>query len=382
MPRSYDAITEGSLAWIWGRCDARAQHGSHLRRTVARFMRVMTRNLFLGADLTPAYRALAAPDALTALPGRGGGHLQPGRAAGRGAAHGLRDARRRPRRRDRAGAAGPDRAAGGGACGGSATPSPPTTSSCWRPSWSGAGCAIAASPATVNGDVALPSAAGILVGLSDREAILAREDAELTLANVQSAGFATMLPVQTPQGAVGLARGWMSVDATLRGTTVRFISTHLEVSGTPAAAAVQLAPGRRAARRAGRHQPARRHARRLQRPSRAPDLRRAAGGRLRRRVDPRQPGRPRRASPAATRERLDDPADTLRARIDLILTRGAIAATEAFLVGAEPATSRAAGCGPPTTRGSWRRSDRSDLYPRWRCGSRSSPLTRGATPEE
>jgi endonuclease/exonuclease/phosphatase family metal-dependent hydrolase len=40
------------------------------------------------------------------------------------------------------------------------------------------------------------------------------------------------------------------------------------------------------------------------------------------------------------RERLDDPADTLRARIDLILTRGAIAATEAFLVGHRPADVR------------------------------------------
>jgi endonuclease/exonuclease/phosphatase family metal-dependent hydrolase len=40
------------------------------------------------------------------------------------------------------------------------------------------------------------------------------------------------------------------------------------------------------------------------------------------------------------RERLDDPADTLRARIDLILTRGEIAATEAFLVGHAPADLR------------------------------------------
>ena len=37
------------------------------------------------------------------------------------------------------------------------------------------------------------------------------------------------------------------------------------------------------------------------------------------------------------RERLDDPTDRLRARIDLVLTRGPIAATEAFLVGQAPA---------------------------------------------
>ena len=39
------------------------------------------------------------------------------------------------------------------------------------------------------------------------------------------------------------------------------------------------------------------------------------------------------------RERLDDPGDTLRTRIDLILTRGAIAATEAFWSATAP-------CGP------------------------------------
>ena len=37
------------------------------------------------------------------------------------------------------------------------------------------------------------------------------------------------------------------------------------------------------------------------------------------------------------RDPLDDPADALRARIDLILTRGEIAATEAFVVGDAPA---------------------------------------------
>jgi endonuclease/exonuclease/phosphatase family metal-dependent hydrolase len=40
------------------------------------------------------------------------------------------------------------------------------------------------------------------------------------------------------------------------------------------------------------------------------------------------------------RELLDDPADALRARIDLILTRGNLVATEAFLVGHAPTDVR------------------------------------------
>ena len=343
-------------------------------------MRVMTRNLFLGADLTPAYRALASSDALTALPAAVAAIFNPGEPPGvvqrtdfATRAVGLADEIERTQ---------PDLIG-------------LQEAAVWR-----VGDTVAADhlelleaelerrglryrrvAATVNGDVALPSAAGILVGLSDREAILAREDPELTLANVRSAGFTAMLPVQTPQGAVGLARGWMSVDATLRGTTVRFISTHLEVAGSPAAAGRAARPGRRAAGRAGRHQPARRHARRLQRPSRAPDLRRAAGGRLRRRVDARPPGRPRRLHllphGAARRsggqaERPDRPH--LHARRDR-RDRGVPGRRGA-------GRPSAAACGRPTTRASWRHSDRSDLYPRWRCGLRSSPLTRGATPEE
>ena len=357
-----------------------AQHGSHLRRTVARFMRVMTRNLFLGADLTPAYRALAAPDALTALPPRWRRIFNPGEPPGvvqrtdfATRAVGLADEIER---------AQPDLIG-------------LQEAAVWR-----VGDTVAADhlelleaelerrglryrrvAATVNGDVALPSAAGMLVGLSDREAILAREDPELTLANVQSAGFATMLPVQTPQGAVGLARGWMSVDATLRGTTVRFISTHLEVSGSPAAAAVQLAQaGELLAGPADTSLPVVMLGdfnARPERPTYAA-LRAAGFDDAWTRV---QPGRPCRVHllPYGAARRSGGHAERphrphLHARRDR---------RDGGVPGRRGARRcRAQGCGPRTTRGSWRRSDRSDLYPRWRCGSRSSPLTRGATPEE
>jgi len=298
----------------------------------------MTRNLFLGADLTPAYRALAAPDAPTVLPAAVAGIFNPGEPPGMvqrtdfaTRAGGLADEIER---------AQPDLIG-------------LQEAAVWR-----TGDTVAADhlelleaelarrglryrrvAATVNGHVALPSAVDLVVGLSDREAILAREDPGLTLANVRSAGFATMLPVATPQGPVGLARGWISVDATLRGTTVRFISTHLEVSSSPAAAAVQLA-------QAGEL---------LDGPT-ATTLPVVMVGDFNVR-----PERPTYAALQAagfddawTRshpdgaagftcchtERLDDPGDTLSARIDYIFTRGAIGATEAFLVGAEPGDFR------------------------------------------
>ena len=234
--------------------------------------------------------------------------------------------------------------------------------------------------AAVNGDVALPSAAGILVGLSDREAILAREDAELTLANVQSARLRQHAADPDPAGTFGLARGWMSVDATLRGTRSASSARISRSPGSPAAAAAQLAQaGELLAGPADTDLPV----------VMLGDFNSRPGARPTPRCGPPASTTPGRASnpddhagfTCCHRERLDDPADTLSARIDLILTRGPIAATEAFLVGHSPRID-APGSGPRDHAGSWPRSDRSDLYPRARCGSRSSPLIRGVTPVE
>ena len=133
----------------------------------------------------------------------------------------------------------------------------------------------------------------------------------------------------------------MAVDARLGGVSVRFVNTHLEVAGPPAAAAVQLAQARELVDGPARTTSARRHGRRLQLAPRPPDVRRAARGRLRRRLDARQPGRTCAGFTCCHAQPLDDPEDALRGRIDLVLTRGEIAATEAFVVGDDPGDFRA-----------------------------------------
>lgn len=72
---------------------------------------------------------------------------------------------------------------------------------------------------------------GILsdIRLTDREVILARKDPGLTLFNSQDGHFATNLefPV-SPEFTFVLLRGWASVDAKVRGRSFRFVTTHLE----------------------------------------------------------------------------------------------------------------------------------------------------------
>jgi endonuclease/exonuclease/phosphatase family metal-dependent hydrolase len=177
-----------------------------------------------------------------------------------------------------------------------------------------------------NGNVALPSAAGFVVGLTDREAILVRE--ELDASNVQTGGFVNALAVETAQGTFSLARGWISADV----AGVRCITTHLEVASPAAAATVQ-----------------RLQAQELVEGPAATELPVVLLGDFN--------ARPERATYAYLREAgfedawteanpdgaagltcchaepLDDPDDTLRARIDLILTRGGLVATEAYVVG-------------------------------------------------
>jgi len=71
------------------------------------------------------------------------------------------------------------------------------------------------------------------VRLTDRVAILARTDVPLTISNVQTANFTHNTVLQLVTGPFTVLGGWASVDATLGGHTVRFVTTHLDpVSGT------------------------------------------------------------------------------------------------------------------------------------------------------
>jgi hypothetical protein len=104
---------------------------------------------------------------------------------------------------------------------------------------------------TQNVDAELPGfvAPGVLrdIRLTDRDVILARTDlpaSQLRLSNIQAANFATNLTV--PIGATGQSFtnlcGWGAVDVTVRGETFRFINTHLQVeSATPTVNAIQVA---------------------------------------------------------------------------------------------------------------------------------------------
>jgi len=67
--------------------------------------------------------------------------------------------------------------------------------------------------------------------LTDRDVILARTDlptSQLKLSNVQVGHFAARLQLPLGPETISFDRGWMSVDAKVRGKTVRFINTHLE----------------------------------------------------------------------------------------------------------------------------------------------------------
>jgi endonuclease/exonuclease/phosphatase family metal-dependent hydrolase len=301
-------------------------------------LKVLTRNLFLGANLMPAYRALAAPGGLATLPGIVAAIFNPGEPPG--AVQQTDFATRAIGLADEIEATRPDLIG-------------LQEAAQWRTDETVAadhldlleaelarrGLRYRRVAAGVNGDVALPSTAGFNVGLRDREAILARDDADVTTTNVQIAPFVNTLPIETPQGTFALARGWMSVDATVRGTAIRLISTHLEVGRPPAAAAAQLAQaGELLAGPADTSLPVVMLGDFNSRPD-TPTyaaLRAAGFDDAWTRANPGDDG----GFTCCHRERLDDPGDTLRTRIDLILTRGAITATEAVVVGHRPADLR------------------------------------------
>jgi hypothetical protein len=68
------------------------------------------------------------------------------------------------------------------------------------------------------------------VRLTDRNAVLARTDLatdQLKLSNAQAGRFQNAGSVPTLAGSVRINGSWLSVDAKVRGKTIRFITAHL-----------------------------------------------------------------------------------------------------------------------------------------------------------
>jgi endonuclease/exonuclease/phosphatase family metal-dependent hydrolase len=75
-------------------------------------------------------------------------------------------------------------------------------------------------------DIEAPTALGYDIRLTQQDAILAKSGVKVR--NAKSRNYAAALTVPTQIGAVRILRGWLSVDATIRGETFRFVDTHLE----------------------------------------------------------------------------------------------------------------------------------------------------------
>jgi len=83
------------------------------------------------------------------------------------------------------------------------------------------------------------------VRLTDHVVVLARSDDRMKLSNPQSGAYPTALTVNTIAGPLTLPRGWASVDVKLRGRSFRFVTTHLDAFSAPVrnAQAAQLLAG-------------------------------------------------------------------------------------------------------------------------------------------
>jgi endonuclease/exonuclease/phosphatase family metal-dependent hydrolase len=92
-----------------------------------------------------------------------------------------------------------------------------------------------------NADNELPTALGFDVRATDRDAILVNRDRRprLKVSNAQAGNFLARVTLPTILGPVEFPRGWTSVDVKFRGRPFRVVNTHLEgFSG-----AVQVAQG-------------------------------------------------------------------------------------------------------------------------------------------
>lgn len=97
-----------------------------------------------------------------------------------------------------------------------------------------AGEPYAVSSSVTNADVTLPidASAGVFGRVVDRDVIIHRTSTT-SVSDPVSANYTTNFTVDLGGVPVEFTRGWTSVVATVRGRDVRFVNTHLEVSGAP-----------------------------------------------------------------------------------------------------------------------------------------------------
>lgn len=87
-----------------------------------------------------------------------------------------------------------------------------------------------------NLDITIPIRGVGLVGVADYDVILARDDVNTEVVNFQGCresidgcNYAVFASVDSPAGTINMERGFMAVDAWIGTTPVRFFNTHLEV---------------------------------------------------------------------------------------------------------------------------------------------------------
>lgn len=74
----------------------------------------------------------------------------------------------------------------------------------------------------------LPSSTGDIIGILDRDVILARCKSPFKFSNIQENNFKTNLVVPIGNQPFTVLRGWSSVDISLYGKSFRLVNTHLE----------------------------------------------------------------------------------------------------------------------------------------------------------
>lgn len=76
--------------------------------------------------------------------------------------------------------------------------------------------------------IALPMSNGVWLGFLDRDAVLVRNGAGLSISNVSKGTYTLKLTIPTPLGNIEVPRGWIAADVTSSGNTFTFVDTHLE----------------------------------------------------------------------------------------------------------------------------------------------------------